>query len=62
MHAVLLHSVSITRLTVDSAAFEALYTENSGDASLITPHVETLMMWPSPRSIIPGARPRMIPR
>ena len=49
----------MTLLTADSAAFDALYTANSGDDSLSTPQVATLMMWPSPRSSIPGARPRI---
>ncbi|CFS54190.1 Uncharacterised protein [Mycobacterium tuberculosis] len=47
------------RLTADSAAFDALYTENSGEASDNTPQVATLMIWPSPRSSIPGASPRI---
>jgi hypothetical protein len=49
----------MTRLIADSAALDALYTANRGEDSLNTPDVETLMMWPSPRSIMPGARPRM---
>nr|CRL73725.1 hypothetical protein CPGR_01133 [Mycolicibacter nonchromogenicus] len=49
----------MTRLTALSAALDALYTANIGEDSGSARHVEMLITCPSPRSIMPGVRPRM---